>query len=812
MIRFDEKARTVTLSVSDLLSTPLVPVTREGFSGSLRTLAGNRVHSASRADEAGSDLVRTEAPVSTAFTRRNLLVRIEGRVDRIRRVEGSEAVEVEEIKSLLLPGVDPAAWSLDQAHAEQVAFYAFLIHQGGAPVRSCRVIYVEATDGASRRFDVPFDPEAAGRLMLERIDLLLDEEEEASRARGRRRTLAETLPFPHFGMREPQRVLVHDIATASESGRTMMCSAPTGIGKTAAALFPVVRQALKTDGIVFFLTSRVSQQELALRTLAAMLPAGGAARAVQITAKERSCPFPDWQCVEGRCPLIDTFQARLAASGIEAKLAGQAVLSGEAITRAALAEDLCPFETTLALARKATAVVADYNYVFHPGVALKMLLEHPERPLHLIVDEAHNLPARVADFYSPRLDVAEMDRLATIALASESESLRATGKLLDAVCRHLRTGWKAIQEQAEGATVQTSEIDRSFFVEAGENLDALLYACFLALAGRGSPFPRNPGRQREGRRGPDPLLETLYTLRSFCACAACDPALFAPLWGKDSLHLLCLNPAVFIRQQCARFAFSLFMSATLTPFAYYGRMLGVEETGSVALELPSPFPRENRLILSVPTIDTSFKGRHRDAEAIAALILKTAALRPGNYLAFFPSFAFRDLVTDCIPRDAVQVILQKPAMTTEPVLKRLRDNTTETLILCGVQGGVFAEGVDYPGHLAIGAFIVGPGLPMVCPELKILENYFETHDGKGKGFELAFVTPGVVRAVQAGGRVIRSETDRGFVMLIGKRFQSKLYREKLPQFWREEIVDTPDPAAAIAGFWKAPAAARPSDA
>ncbi|MFO7535983.1 MAG: ATP-dependent DNA helicase [Kiritimatiellia bacterium] len=806
MIRFDETARTVTLSVSDLLSSPLVPVTREGFSGSLRNVAGLRVHGASRTQEAGSDLVRTEVPVSTTFSRRNLTVRLEGRLDLLRRVPGSDAVEVEEIKSLLLPGVDPLAWTLDPAHAEQVVFYACLLQGAGTPVRACRVIYVEATDGATRAFAVPFDADAAGRLLHERIDMVLDEEEESSRARGRRRKLAETLPFPHAGMREPQRVLVHDIATASAAGRTLMCSAPTGIGKTAAALYPVVKQALKTDGIAFFLTSRVSQQELALRTLTDMLPPNGGALAVQITAKERSCPFPDWQCVEGRCPLIDNFQPRLTACGIESRLAGLAVLSGESITRAALAEDLCPFETTLVLARKATAVVADYNYVFHPGVALKMLLEHPERPLHLIVDEAHNLPSRVADFYSPRLDVAEMDRLATIALAAESESLRETGKLLDAVCRHQRAGWKAVLEQNDGAAIFTSEIDRSFFVEAGENLDALLYACFLALAGRGSPFPRNPARRNEGRRGPDPLLETLYTLRSFCACAACDPALFAPLWNKESLRLLCLNPAVFIRQQSARFASSLFMSATLTPFSYYARMLGVEENTSAALELPSPFPRENRLIVSVPTIDTSFKGRGRDAEAIAALIVKTTALRPGNYLAFFPSFAFRDLVTDLIPRNTVQVILQKPAMPTEPVLKRLRENTSGTLLLCAVQGGVFAEGVDYPGHLAIGAFIVGPGLPMVCPELKILENYFETHDGKGKGFELAFVTPGVVRAVQAGGRVIRSETDRGFVMLIGKRFQSKLYREKLPLFWREEIVDTPDPAAAIAGFWSAPAA------
>lgn len=801
MIRFDEPAKLLFLSVSDLLSSPLAPATREGFGGSLRMVAGTRVHALALTDARST--YKTEVFVCISVLHRGLTVRVEGRVDRIRQIPAESGVEVEEIKSLLLPGVDAMAWSLDPSHAEQAVFYALLLERAGTPVRGCRVIYIEATDSRARAFDVPYDVEAAGRLLLERLDILIDDVERASEAKKRRRLIAKTLPFPHKGMREPQKVLVHDIGTACAQGRTMMCSAPTGTGKTAAALYPVLRRALETDGIVFFLTSRVSQQELALRTLAAMLPPGGGATAVQITAKDRSCPFSEWQCVEGRCPLIDSFQDRLSASGVEQKLQHKPVLTGDDITKAALGADLCPFETTLSLARKATVVVADYNYVFHPGVALKMVLENRDRPLYLIVDEAHNLPSRVADYYSPQLDIEAMDRMATICLANESEALRETGKLLDAICRHQRTAWTAIQEENEGAPVFSAEIDRAFFETIRETLDASLYNCFLALASQPALFPRERTKKGEGGRlGPDPLLEALYTLRTFCLCASSDPALFSALWKKDSVHLICLNPAAFIKLQGTRFAHTLFMSATLTPFPYYARMLGVEEPASVTLEMPSPFPRENRLILAVPSVDTSYKARERDAEAIAAMIIKTAALRKGNYLVFFPSFAFRNMVCAHFPPGDYAVIIQKPAMQTEPVLKRLADNTRGTLLLCGVQGGVFAEGVDYPGHLAIGAFIVGPGLPMICPELKILESYYEAHDGKGKGFDLAYVTPGVVRAVQAGGRVIRSETDRGFIMLIGRRFKSKLYREKMPQFWRDEAVDTEEPEALVDAFWK----------
>jgi DNA excision repair protein ERCC-2 len=801
MTRYDETTRTLFLSVHDLLSAPLVPVTREGHGGSLRMQAGARVHAAAAGGES-SDQVKSEVTVSCSFLHRDLSIRIEGRIDRVRPSAAGDGADVEEIKSLLLPGVGAEAWSLDPSHAEQALFYGLLLHRGGTPVRACRVIYIEATDGTTRSFEVPFDPDGAARLMMERLDVLIDEVEQDAEHRRRRRALADTMPFPHAGMREPQRVLVHDIGTACAAGRTMMCSAPTGIGKTAAALYPVVKRALQTDGIVFFLTSRVSQQELALRTLAAMLPPRGGALAVQITAKERSCPFSDWQCVAGRCPQIDNFHGRLIASGLEDKLIHKAVLTGEDITRAALDADLCPFETTLELARKATVIVADYNYVFHPGVALKMLMENLGRPLYLVVDEAHNLSARVADFYSPKLDIAAMDRIATLCLGTDSEALRETGKMLDAICRHQRAAWSAIREENEGVATFTAEIDRHFFLDIQEELDTRLTSCFLALAGRPPLFPREKHRRGEGGRlSPDPLLETLFLLRTFCACAACDPTLFASLWEKDGLHLLCLNPAVFIRQQAGRFAFTLYMSATLTPFAYYARMLGVEESASVTAELPSPFPRDNRIILAVPTVDTSFRARERDAAAIASIIIQTLELRKGNYLAFFPSFSFRDMVMARFPAGDYEVIVQKPAMKTEPVLKRLEGNTRGSLLLCGVQGGVFAEGVDYPGHLAIGAFIVGPGLPMVCPELKILESYYEAHDGKGKGFELAYVTPGVVRAVQAGGRVIRSETDRGFVMLIGKRFQSKLYREKMPEYWRQEVVDSDDPAGRVKDFW-----------
>jgi DNA excision repair protein ERCC-2 len=242
------------------------------------------------------------------------------------------------------------------------------------------------------------------------------------------------------------------------------------------------------------------------------------------------------------------------------------------------------------------------------------------------------------------------------------------------------------------------------------------------------------------------------------------------------------------------------MSATLTPFAFHRSVLGADGPRTVELELGSPFPAENRLLLSVTSVDTTFRRRSEHALEIAALIARSTALRRGNYLAFFPSFAFRDEVLRHLQVPGLKVVSQHPAMPTQLVLQLLRANRSRPLLLCAVHGGVFAEGVDYPGEMACGVFVVGPGLPAVSPEQELLREYYDRT--RGAGFEFAYLDPGMVRSIQAGGRAIRTPEDRGFVMLIGRRFAEPPYLERLPAEWRERMVRVEDPVEAIERFWK----------
>ncbi|MHA2277294.1 MAG: helicase C-terminal domain-containing protein, partial [Candidatus Kariarchaeaceae archaeon] len=129
-------------------------------------------------------------------------------------------------------------------------------------------------------------------------------------------------------------------------------------------------------------------------------------------------------------------------------------------------------------------------------------------------------------------------------------------------------------------------------------------------------------------------------------------------------------------------------------------------------------------------------------------------------------------------------------------LKKLQEDNQNYLLL-GVHGGVFSEGVDFIGDMAIGVFIIGPGLPAYTFEQELRKKYFQ--EKWQKGFQYAYRNPGMNKVIQAAGRVFRSETEKGFVMLVGQRFETKFYAEVLPNDW--EITSQNHPETAIMDFW-----------
>ncbi len=594
--------------------------------------------------------------------------------------------------------------------------------------------------------------------------------------------------------------MVRDVDGAVASGLDLLCAAPTGIGKTAAALVPAVGRARRERRRVFFVTAKNSQQALALATLRLVIEPGDGRPAVQIVAKDRSCPLDGRRCSEHRCRYQERLPERLARSGVLDELEARGVVDGETIRLRALERRLCPFETSLALAERALVVVSDLNYVFDPRVYLRRFFDKPYDRDVLIVDEAHNLPDRAVGYYSPELDLRELESLAHACLAQGGEPYAGIGLLLGEVRAHCVDLALRLAEERGVDPPWIEPPDRDALERfEGPLLDGLsAYTSFLG-AGGVRPAAFAPTARAGDARPRDPLVAALYALCDFCRLSSGDPDLFAALWSPTRAKLLCLDPAPFLRERLRGFHAAVFMSATLAPLDFHRHRLGADRPDTESLDLPSPFPRENRLLLAVDSVDTRYRQRADDAPEIARMIAETMALRPGNYLAFFPSFAYRDLVISKLPRGAHRLLLQLPGLPAESMLGLLRDNPGDTRLLAGVQGGVFAEGVDYPGDMAIGVFVIGPGLPALSPERELVRSYYDQK--LGAGFEYAYVYPGLARAVQAGGRAIRSAEDRAFTILFGRRFSEPLYRGKLPAWWQQELCTVDDPVPAVRSFW-----------
>ena len=271
------------------------------------------------------------------------------------------------------------------------------------------------------------------------------------------------------------------------------------------------------------------------------------------------------------------------------------------------------------------------------------------------------------------------------------------------------------------------------------------------------------------------------------------------------VRLFCLDPSFLLQQALARGKAAVFFSATLTPIDYYRALLGGSEEDPL-LQLPSPFPPQHFAVLVQDRIRTHFKAR---AESLSDVVQAIASLiqgRCGNYIAYFPSYQYLTAVQEQFQAQhpAVPILVQGPGMSEperEAFLAAFAAEHCETLLGFAVMGGAFGEGIDLVGDRLIGAIIVGVGLPQLCVERDLIRDYFE--EKTGAGFDYAYTFPGMNRVLQATGRVIRSEIDRGVVLLVDARFAEARYRRLFPAWWRPvRARNSAEIGSALAKFWQ----------
>jgi len=588
--------------------------------------------------------------------------------------------------------------------------------------------------------------------------------------RAKRDDSLKQMTFPYPAYRSGQRELARQVYTAISRKKRLFASLPTGTGKSAAVLFPALKAMGEgKTGRLLYLTARNTARQSPLEALARMQAQGMHARITVLTAKEKLCPALT------RCHPDDCSRAKghyLREREAVAELLAQGGLwTDEVILAVSEKHHLCPFELALTLTELADVILMDLNYAFDPFAQLKRMFR-VHRDMTLLIDEAHHALDRVRESLSGELDSGTFREHRTVvgkALGRKHPYYKALTVLLHALRREQPPGdsdeWRA-DTLPEGLCGQVETV----MEEAS------------ALIGQSHGVPL-----------PDVFQIIRLCLPFLYAAQRLDSEDYVILWnahGKErTVCLYCLSPGGEIARITGQQRGAVFFSATLSPLESMKQLLGGEEDDA-CFALPSPFPPEN-LHVYVRGLSTRYQHRADTARQVADLIEEMVQSKPGHYLVFFPSYAYLRLVRMQLNEERLPpLFVQTPQMDEsdrEAFFQAFSEASGPHLGLC-VLGGLFSEGIDLPGERLIGVMVVGVGLPTPSQkQTAIREKYQEQFDD---GFHYACRIPGMQKVLQAGGRVIRSETDQGILVLVDDRYNEPAYRWLLPEHWQPSSLPT----------------------
>lgn len=726
-----------------------------------------------------------EVPLKIQMPCDGFVLQIEGRADGVLKDDGK--VLIDEIKGILrsLEHLEAPV----PVHLAQAKCYAYIYAvQNSLKCIDVQMTYCQMETEEIRRFCQEFEFQ---ELQTWFQDLVTQYEKWAKfeiEWRNVRNDSIRQIEFP-FPYREGQRDLVASVYRTILRKKKLFIQAPTGVGKTMATVFPAVRAMGEGLGEkIFYLTAKTITRTVAEQAFSLLKEKGLLYKTITLTAKEKICFCEEAECNPDACPYAKGHFDRVNDAVFDL-ITHSGDWSREVLEEQAKKHMVCPFEMSLDVSNWADAVICDYNYAFDPQAHLKRFFSESGKGEYLfLIDEAHNLVERGREMYSVSLYKEDLLEVRKLVKAEDPKLAKGLSECnqqfleLKRECEH----YQILKSVSHIALKLMNVLSK---------LEDYLEEC----------------KDAEKKKR---VLDFYFAVRSFLNIHDImdeNYVIFSEMMedGRFQIKLFCVNPAVNLQNYLEQGNSTIFFSATLLPVHYYKKLLSVEKD-DYAVYAHSSFPQENKFLFIGTDVSTRYTRRGESTyQRFARYIAVMAEQKKGNYMAFFPSYRFLEEVHTCFLEcvdhevDSICQVSYMDEEQREEFLEEFEREREKSLVAFCVMGGIFSEGIDLTDDKLIGAVIAGTGLPQVCTEREILKQYFNAADMDG--FDYAYLYPGMNKVLQSAGRVIRTESDRGVILLLDDRFREMRYREVFPREWQQyQLGSVKNLEQEIRTFWESP--------
>ena len=745
---------------------------------------GTRLHGIYQAKQ-GTNYI-SEYPLKQSFVVNEIEVTIQGRADGIIKKSDKEYI-IDEIKTTAISlkefRDENLEWHLGQAkcYAYMFAYALGLDHIG------VRLTYIRQGKESEKLIEnYTYITKELENYVYDLIEKYLEFYNVVLRLQEERDESIKSLEFPFDNFRDGQYELTKYVYGAHKNSNSLFIEAPTGIGKTMSTIYPSIKYLLEDDKTkIFYLTAKATGKENAHNALEILRRNGLTISSVILMSKEKICFCKDKACNPDECIYAKGYYNKIK-DVIKESLIRYEDFDNETIVSIANKHSICPFELELDLSLYSDIIICDYNYVYDPTAYLKRYFDEDSTHHIVLVDEAHNLVERSKDMFSAELKKSTLEKAKKaqrhISNKKIKNILAKIGKMFDEYDSSIEYGQTKIDDLSEeGYKI----INRFVTVYQEVNKE------------------NNKDVSKE-------LTELFIEVNKFLKISELISERYLIYIDKSETDLIikfyCLDASRFIKEKNRMVNSSVMFSATLSPIDYYIDLLGGDKTNSPSLSLNSPFPKENLKLLIAPKISTRYKNRDKTYQDVANYILAFINAKKGNYFIYLPSYEYLDNLLKVIefPKN-VDVHIQNKEMSEsekEEFISSFKKKNRKTVVGLAIIGGAFGEGIDLVGDSLIGVVIVGIGLPKINFESNEVVEYYKKNEING--FNYAYTYPGMNKVMQAVGRLIRSETDRGAALLIDERYMWNDYRILFKKEWDnyEVVVNEEDIRDSLQKFFK----------